>query len=302
METFKKTFIVAHSNWCRWKNDYRAWIILIFVSIIIVTGLQGYVDYGMSEGRKMTFCLLPLFFESSGISLASQKILIYIAFLLLVSGAPFMYEHVPYVIMRSGRKCWWKGECLYILELAFGYMLFLMFVSILCVLPVVSFSNDWGDIPYDYLTGSDRYTYEELMQNYPLNIGFPGRVVSGLYPFFSQLYAFFMGTWSFVILGLTTYFLNLSGGKKRLGTIAAAVLILLDPILTSLAPPDRYWLRYLSPVCWSSVESTKYLGHRYVIGLEVVVPASLAITIILILLIRWRTNKVDLYGTMEEEA
>lgn len=298
MGTFKNMCIVAHTNWCHWKKDYRAWMILVFVTMIIVTALRGYVRYGLAEGKKMTFCMLPVFFQSTGISLGSSKVLLYIGFLLLISGAPFMHEHTPYVILRSGRRNWWKGECLYIQELAFVYMIFLMIVSAVCVFPVVSFANDWGDIPYDYLTGSDSYTYEELLQKYPVDIGIPAQVVSALYPFFSQFYVFLMGSFSFLILGLTAYLFNLYNGKVRWGTIVAAVLILLDPVLTNLAPPTRYWLRYLSPVCWSSVDITKYLGHRYVIGLETV-PVSLVVIAILILCIGFVSRKVDLYGEVE---
>lgn len=296
MEAFKRVCIVAHTNWRQWKKDYRVWIILTFVALILITGIRGYVAYGMAEGRKMTFCLLPMFFESTSISLGSSKILIYIGFLLLISSAPFIHEHTPYVILRSGRKDWWRGECLYIAETAVAYMLFLMIISILCTLPVVSFSDDWGDILYDYHTGSNVYTSQEILEKYPVEIGIPGRVVAMLYPFFSQFYVFITGTVSFIILGLLTYLFNLRRGRIRWGIIAAGILIILDPVLSMLAAPVRYWLRYLSPVCWSSVDCTRYIAKRYMMGLDVVIPVSLFVIGILILLIAQVSRKVDLYG------
>lgn len=274
MGIFRKVIAFSYCNISRWKRDYRIWLILFFTVLLIVEYLKGYTIYGLAEGKKMTFCMLPILFQTSDISLRAPKVLWHVGFILLLCDAPFLYQSTPYAIMRSNRKNWWKGECLYIFEVAFFYMLFITIVSSAVSLPVISFENDWGEALTDFLNGTETKNVEQLLSEYSLGLGQPIRAVSMLYPFACEVYAFFTGLVSFYILGLLIYLINLVQKNILWGLGVACILVFLDPILTFLAKPADYWLQAFSPVCWTSVECLDILGSRFFISIPFIVVTS----------------------------
>lgn len=285
MRIFRSVFVIAYANLSRWKRDYRVWLILAFVGFIIVNSLKGYVQYGMAENKKMTFCVLPMLFQATDISLKSPKILVYVGYLLLLCDAPFMYNHTQYMILRSGRKKWWKGECTYIFIVSFLYTFYIMLVSSATTLPAVSLENDWGEVFYDFLYGTAVNTVNDLLEEYTLEIGQPARAVNMLLPFFCQAYAFFVGMFSFFTVGLVMYLVNLKKGSITWGLMAGSLIVFADPVLTSFAKPADYWLQAFSPVCWSSVECNRLLGYRFFVSTEyVVITFSISIMILLALI------------------
>lgn len=292
MQKFKSIAAFSFCNISRWKQDYRVWLILVFTALLIVEYLKGYTLYGMAEGKKMTFCMLPVIFQTCDISLRSPKVLWHIGYILLLCDAPFLYQNAPYIIMRGGRNKWWMGECLYILEVAFLYMGFITVVSSAVSLPVISFQNDWGPALADFINGTDTKTLKQLLYDYPLGLGLPERAVNMLYPFASQAYTFFTGLASFSILGLVIYLINLIQKNILWGIGTACVIVFLDPILTFLAKPADYWLQAFSPVCWTSVECINLLGSRFFISIPFVAAASLIIIGIMLVFIALLSRKI----------
>lgn len=299
MEIFRGIIAVSYCNISRWKKDYRVWLILIFTALLIVEYLKGYTIYGIAEGKKMTFCMLPILFQTCDISLRAPKVLWHIGYILLLCDAPFLNSNALYVIMRSGRKKWWIGECLYIFEIAFLYMGFITIVSSALAIPVISFENDWGDVLVDFINGTDTKTVEELLYSYHLGLGEPERAISMLYPFACEAYTFFTGIASFSILGLLLYLVNLVQKNIVWGIGTACMIVFLDPILTYLAKPANYWLQAFSPVCWTSVECINLLGTRFFISIPFVTAASLIVISVLLIFIALFSKKM-IIETREE--
>lgn len=293
METFKSAAAFSFCNINRWKKDLRVWLVLLFTLFIIIEYLKGYTIYGMAEGKKMTFCMLPILFQTCDISLRAPKVLWHTGFILLLCDAPFLYQNTPYVIMRSSRKKWWIGECMYIFEVAFIYMLFITITSSAVSLPIASFENDWGEALTDFLYGTDTMTVEQLLGKYMLGLGEPARAVQMLYPFACQAYTFFTGLASFFILGLLIYLINLMQKNILWGLGTAFIFVFLDPLLYfSASSLKKYWLQAFSPVCWTSVECINILGSRFFISIPFVTATSLIVISVLIILIALSSRKI----------
>jgi hypothetical protein len=295
MDIFRSAIVVAHTNWHSCKKDYRIYLILVFVAILIINSMKGYVAYGIAENKDMTFCVLPLLFQSADISLRSCKILIYIGFILLICDAPFITGRTSYIVMRSGRNAWWLGECIFLFEMSVAYMLFVTVLSSLCTLPVVTFANDWGDVLYDFIFGTDTNTMQELLERFPLEIGEPEQVITLLYPFFSQIYVFVTGVFVFFWLALLIYLVNLKSSEFKWGLVVSGLFVFLDPVLTYLSKPANYKLRLFSPVCWTSLECNQVLSKRYAVNMGFVA-VFLGITICaFVVLIAVISKKISLY-------
>lgn len=292
METFRSMKAIALINFQRWKRDYRIWLIFAFTAILIVEYLKGYTIYGMEEGKKLTFCLLPLLYIPTEVSLRAPKILWHVGFLLLLCDAPFMHQTAPYMILRSQRKRWWKGECLYIISVAFIYMSFITLVSSLVALPAVSLENDWGPAITDIIFGTDSQTVEEILNSYTIGIFAPEEVIKYLYPFASEGYTFLTGWGTFCVLGLLLYFVRIIQKSVLVGLGITGVFIFLDPILTILAEPDKYWLQVFSPVCWTSLDLLNVLSSKHFLSIPFLLIMYPVLIISILFLIKWRSRKV----------
>ena len=67
--------------------------------------------------------------------------------------------------------------------------------------------------------------------------------------------------------------------------MVAAALVLLDPVIRWIAyTPSRFWLYYISPVSWSSIENWTVVGSTHPLNGQIVVCASIILNLIMLCL------------------
>lgn len=292
MGIFRGAWAIVSINFHKWKRDYRVWLIFAFTAVIIVDYLSGYTDYAVAENRSLTGYFLPVLYLPSEISVRAPKILWHVGFILLLCNAPFMYPVSSYAILRARRTGWWIGECTYVILAALIFMTFITLVSILVAAPAMPLASDWGETFRDFVFGTSTQTVQELLEHSALSIKVPQKTIMYLNPVSCQIYTFFTGWAAFVVLGLLLYLINLLQNNTVLGLGITAVFILLDPILTMLAPQYGYWLQVFSPVCWTSVDNLHNLRSDYFVSIPFVAAAYPILIIVLLSLIAWRSKKV----------
>lgn len=303
MAIFRSGIVYLQMNFGRWKRDYRIWIILIFTVFLAMDYLNGYAKYAIKEGREITYCLLPLLHIRASQSMATPKILFYLLFVLIVCDAPFLYEVTPYAVMRSGRKKWWVGECLYIAAAAFVYMFFLTMCCFFIALPAVTFQNNWGNGLTDYLFGTDTHTVMELLQLYPIGIDMPSQAVKYLNPMECQFYTFFAGWATMVFLGFILHLANLVLKSKFAGVVFAAFFVLLDPIASFQEGGGKFfWLPWFSPLSWTSVEQLNYVNPWSSLTIPKVAALYAGLLVVLLILIGITSKKISIEVSYNENG
>jgi len=178
--------------------------------------------------------------------------------------------------MRSRRSAWWMGECLYIIEAALLYVLFLTVVSFLTAVPVISFEPDWGDALRDLVIGTREQSAEDIRWGYGI-YNTPGRFAYYLDPLKTQIYTFLTSWASFSVLGLLMYLISLIHKRASLGMASAGILIFLDPVIYSInsMKTKKSWIDLLSPVCWTdagllkAVNKENFLDTAMVAGMYI---------------------------------
>ena len=85
---------------------------------------------------------------------------------------------------------------------------------------------------------------------------------------------------SFTGIGYLIYAVNQLSGKYRLGSIVASFFVLLDPVVRWIVL-QAYWMYYVSPVSWSSIEHWKILGMERPLNQNIIIPANVIICIVL---------------------
>lgn len=291
MGLFKSAAAVASINFRRWLKDIKVRIVFIFIAVLVYFYLSPYTSYGLASGHSCSPCVLPLLFQSGNMSVNLPKTLLHVGMLLLLCDAPFFSPVSPYMILRSKRRGWWLGECFYIVGAALVYTLFITLVSVLVLLPIAEWSNDWGSLEYEIVFGDGvrsglEVAIEQRMQIAPL-----GDIIRYLYPIGTQLYVFAAIWMSFSVLGLLMYTVSLLKRSMVLGMCTAGILIFLDPLLVRLAMgAEGYWIELFSPVCWTSIDQFQE-ANRF---LFMNIPLAMILYIVLIVLLfiaAWRVSR-----------
>ena len=129
-------------------------------------------------------------------------------------------------------------------------MLYLMLVSMLVVLKSSVWNDGWGSTirELNRMYANDPTSWHGYMTL------FLSDVTKQIVPETAQLYTFLAGWCSFVVLGLLIFRVSLSCATAVPGMMAAAALVLADPLVHMVGVYHPYWYLF-SPVSWSSMET-----------------------------------------------
>lgn len=290
MGIFKSIFSVTSLEFHAWKKDLRICFVLLFTIMMVKKYLDSVVACGLQEGVRATFCVLPALFRASSISVGAPKIIFHVGLLILLCDAPFFRPISPYMIVRSRRNRWWIGNVLYILGTAFFYLLFITLIGVLCVLPVATWGNEWGDAFNYFVYGSAAQDDDYFVRTYGALV--PYSAVMYAYPYGAQLYTFLTVWASFSFLGLLMYFVSIYQNKTSWSIACAGIFIFLEPVLNWFADLTSYCIQYFSPLCWSSFDYLDLINPQYRLHIPFIAILSILLIVILIIAIWRRSQKV----------
>lgn len=280
MGSFRKIYMVMKSSFSEWGKDVRVRIMFLMEAVLLVRYLAGPVIYGLKFHKTLTPFSLPILMTNSTVSNGNLKILLYLGVIMLFANAPFIGETTPYLMIRSKRSSWWKGECLYIWLASFLYLLFLTLFSMLITSPILSVRDLWGSLSSDIIRNKN-----ELMV-YMGNLIAPTEIMKNIYPHIAELLTFFAVWVSFVFLGHLMYAINLIASHSVVGVAAGVFFIMFAPIASLLGFGWKTeWLYWVSPINWSSIECWKIPGGSNVIPMWYALCMPLILTTILSILI-----------------
>lgn len=77
------------------------------------------------------------------------------------------------------------------------------------------------------------------------------------------------------------------------GFIVASFFVLLDPVVRWIVLRS-YWMYYVSPVSWSSIEHWKILGTERPLNQNIIIPANVIICIVLFIIAGMGTRRKDI--------
>lgn len=279
MEWIREGILIAKMHFLCWKKDSRVWLVFIVSAFLVVKTLGGITKFGLQYQMTSTPFLLPVLFADNSIANGLAKIMLYFAFIVLICNAPFKDERICYIIARSGRRAWWLGGILYSVATSFLFLLFLMIVAAGTILPVCTLKPYWGTAVKSLIIASG-----DIKAQY-LESSLPSDVITLLYPPAAQMITFITVWLNLIFLSLLIYFVNGCNEKIKLGSMVAAALVLLDPVIRWIAyTPSRFWLYYISPVSWSSIENWTIVGSRHPLNGQIVVCASIILNLIMLCL------------------
>lgn len=263
----------------------KEWLLSIKVCIESLRKLKG-------DARIVAIVILVSLFEwiiiesrraecvSAGLSIAGwffvflfvgiQALFYYFGILLLFCDAPFVDNQQMDVILRVGRKNWFRGKILYIFVTSILYFMLLYVISIVEFIPYVGFSLSWEEFINVCSLKGDGVIRREIVANYtPLE-------AFGVQMTVCVLFAAF--------LGLIIFLFNMYQGKT-LGAGIALVMILMDTLLNLVDLRNARIMIYFIPMAWTDIVEFKKKSGGVPFAYAVTV-LSIGIVVLIALIMR----------------
>src|SRR5690625_3817274 len=116
-------------NFRKWLVNPRIYALAVFIIAFLIYHQSGLSQFAGAHNQGVTPWVFP--------HLTTPPVLhVFATFaIILFSDAPFEDKHMPFLMIRSGRRNWIIGQLIYILMASLIYTLFVFIISILALLP-----------------------------------------------------------------------------------------------------------------------------------------------------------------------
>lgn len=243
MSSIQTEFLCVRSNICKWWSKSLIYVVAAIVLICCFWNLSWINSFCSASGMRISLWIVPFV-------LSSMKSIYGFLTVLLFSTAPFLENDAPFVIVRTGKAAWIKGQLLYIAVASLLLTLFIVCSAWLVILPSMGFAAEWGSVI-------------ELLANYPneiLKYGltdgwgfFSLSVVNNASPLSASLLTIFLMWLNAVFSGVLILSFNVLV-RPGIGVVAAGVLLFVSAFSVYLAPifvgPI---MNYFTVYSWSSI-------------------------------------------------
>lgn len=238
-ESWKNSWNIAFQGIRKNFTSIRFYTVLVAVIIFSWTQVSGVRDYAQSQGLGVSFWYYPFLFSTFICTL-----FLYFGIVLLFCNAPFIDGQQMFVILRSGKKTWFRGQILFIILSSAGYFTYIWLLSVVLFLPILGFNGDWGTVFWDMA----RYHQEVVVSG-----GFllDERTLSMFSPVEGCCFVWLINVLTGSFLGFLIFYVNLYKSRTY-GSVAALMVVLVSNIIRFIGDYANR-IVYISPVSWSDL-------------------------------------------------
>lgn len=228
---------LAGLNYRRWITNPRYYIIgiLCIIWVHFVVGSLSTLTSAFSV--QATPWVFPFVFMHR-----YTPMLIMLGACFLFADAPYMHTGTPYEVIRAGKRTWVRAQIFYTLFTAFLLVAFLFVISVLCILPNLQFSGEWGKV---YSTLAQTNAAEE----YGVNLRVSYDVLLAYSPIQATLITFFVVGLEIAFLGMLIFTISLAA-SRTIAMFSGLLFSLLPYVLVAAGTPVMY---FFVPTAWSDL-------------------------------------------------
>lgn len=246
-ETIKRSWNYNLIRIYQLKNEPRLIAILLLILIIMYQYAEKIRIMAQMTSEKIMPYFLPFIMSDYTIATGVLKILILIAYLLIVCHVSQKQNGRLFCFLRTGRIGGIIGDVFFTAFLTAAYCFIIWAFSILCFLPYVQLGNEWGKIICTLAYTDAAFQYGEMFV-------ISAKIVEQCSPFYAVVLTILLMFLGCFFLGLLTYFINMVSMSNVLGIFMAGIFIFICPIVTYMRIPELY---FFSPLSWMSIGSLK---------------------------------------------
>ncbi len=254
-------------------------ITLLLLAIFMFTLVEPIRNFVISIGIKTTPMISIFVFSDF-----TCQMLILIAFIFIISNAPFIDRFFPYVVSRTGARSFYIGTVLYLMLTAFFYVIFIVLLANLYLIGEETLVFSWGKI-WGTIARTDA---GEL---YGIQIGISDQIIGNYDAVRALVLSIFLEWLGLVWLSICACSFNATF-KNKSGIIIASLFVFLD---TMIYNSWSYYAYLLSPVSLINIES--YTGMYNAYGITPIYAAAFfTVTLILFAIIFVKGSRLEKYN------
>lgn len=219
-------------------RSQRVIVMLILLFMYLHSMLEPIIAFSRYVNIEPTIWFLPFLINDN-----VGQLIITFGGVVLFCDAPFHSSMDNYLLIRTKYRYWNIGQVLYIISVAFLYLIFIFMSTVLIMFfgSGIDLSMSWGKI-WGTLVNTDAGV------QFLVPMGFSKYLYSKYLPKEAFIYSFILEWGLISLLGIISY--NLNRLKIYLGTVLAASVTLLDLMITNELP---YYFYKLSPASLAKI-------------------------------------------------
>ncbi|MGE5494652.1 MAG: hypothetical protein ACM3S4_05065 [Burkholderiales bacterium] len=244
MDSVKSIMHLCMNNIRRWAANPRFYVIAVLGAIWIQYLVGPILTFSQAVNVKVTPWAFPFTLVNW-----YPAMVIMLGVVLLFCDAPFMNNSTPYECIRSGKKHWVVGQLLYVVAASIIFVLFLVLVSIICLVPNIDFSNEWGKVYNTLAQTSAGIEYVQIPISYSIILNYTplnALLISSLILFLETLF-----------VGLVMFTLNMI--TNRIGGVFAGLLLAFMPAFANVVVIPEFY--YFAPTAWANLDMIDVTGR-----------------------------------------
>lgn len=158
---WEHTVFCACCNFRKWRSNPVMVVLAVVIFAFSVWNVSWIDEFCFASGMRISPWIAPFLTGHMTMNLAYGVISV-----LLFSSAPFIDPDTPFVMIRTGKAAWIKGQLLYIFMASLAVPLFYLVSALLVISPCMGWSVEWG-------------TVIQTLANYPSEVTKYGIKISG---------------------------------------------------------------------------------------------------------------------------
>lgn len=241
MHKIVNSFRITKYQISRLLHNPRLYVIIFCNFIFLWSLLASFRQFLEAYNGTVTPFLFPFLFTHASVVFCFLS-----GIVILFSNAPFFDRTQMFLTIRTGKTIWAMGQIFYLALGSLMYFGLLYLMSILFLVPHLSFSLEWGSA-WNTLAKTD------LGLEYGVEIAVSTDMINQFRPLEAIGYTLLMGVLNSVLIGLILFAGNLFF-RREVG-IAAAMLLILAPYRLVFMPT---FLHYIVTTAWMD---PRYIFH-----------------------------------------
>jgi len=138
----------ATADFRNWAVSPKIWIIIGVIAVFSMWNWSGVLEYSADTGIRVTPWVFSFYFSMPVMYLVYGFLTI-----VLFSEAPFRNPLSDFMEIRTGKRIWIQGQCLFIIEASLLYAVTYFLVTIICILPRIYITGQWGKLIHKLVGG-----------------------------------------------------------------------------------------------------------------------------------------------------
>lgn len=227
-------------NLSQWRIHPKYLLCFLYLVLDMWHLTHGFLPYAREIGEPITPWILPLL-----PGYKTRYPIVMLAFVMLISDAPFRNEQQRLVIQRTGKRQWILGQILYLFLLSVIFTAVLFVLSWIFLLPRLQWNTQWGTVLETACRYPDAYSVTPpILPSFDILRGCTGLEATLWTMGVQVLICFF--------LGLLVMVCNLYT-RQMVGIAVATALVFFSFFVRSFSNMNEYFrfLSWISPMSWS---------------------------------------------------